>query len=34
MIDFVKHLHSRLLTRRADDRVRVDSFYSLNAIER
>ena len=31
MIDLVKHLHSRLLTRRADDRVRVDSAYCLNA---
>ena len=31
MIDLVKHFHNRLLIRRADDRVRVDSFYCLNA---
>ena len=34
MIDFVKHFHNRLLTRRVDDRIRiVEHFYSLNAIE-
>ena len=34
MIDFVKHFHNRLLIRKVDDRIRVNSFYCLNAIER
>ena len=31
MINFVKHFHNRLLTRRVDDRIRVNSFYCFNS---